>query len=247
MDFNEKILNKPSGVLIKTTLVDFPGRVASSVFLEGCNLRCPYCYNKNLVFNQEPEENLSSVKQIIEHLEKRKNVLTGFVISGGEALLNPATPHLIKAAKNLNLKVKIDTNGTLPDLLERLIKNPETKPDFIAMDIKTSPENYTALLEKDSLLKIDFLEVLKKSIALISEYQTQDREFRTVLVPELVKKADIKKIAEILPKDASWQFAQFRNENCLNPEYNDLLPYSDSEAKELVDYAKTFIAGAELR
>lgn len=247
MDLTEEQLNKPRGVLIKTTLVDFPGRVASTVFLEGCNLRCPYCYNTNLVLNCEPAENLCSIKEITDHLEKRQKVLTGFVISGGEALLNPATPHLIQAAKKLNLKVKLDTNGTLPDLLEKLIANPETKPDFIAMDIKTSPQKYSLLLEKDSLSNIDFHEVLKKSIDLISTYPTEDREFRTVLVPPLITKEDIKNIAELLPKDASWQFAQFRNENCLNPDYNEIIPYLDGDIKELVNYAKTLIPGAALR
>ena len=82
-------LNKPAGVLVKTTLVDFPGHVASAIFLTGCNLRCPYCYNTGLVLNNEEPENLVSVNELFEHLEKRKNVISALAISGGEPLVNP--------------------------------------------------------------------------------------------------------------------------------------------------------------
>ena len=99
---DDELLTQSAGVFIKTTLVDFPGLVASSYFLKGCNLRCPYCYNRDLVL--PGTENKSSTDfvtpaSVLEHLFKRKNVLEGFVISGGEPLLNPVTPVLIKKAK----------------------------------------------------------------------------------------------------------------------------------------------------
>ena len=84
-------------------------------------------------------------------------------------------------------------------------------------------------------------------MALVAQYPADQREYRTVLVPGLITKEDIKKIAGILPRDASWQFAQFRNENCLDSSYNELYPYTDTEALELVAYAKSFIPKAELR
>lgn len=236
----------PLGALIKTTLVDYPGKVAAALFLTGCNLRCPYCYNGALVFNTEPRENLATLKETIAHLKKRKNVLSGFVVSGGEALLHPALPLLIKTAKTLGYHVKLDTNGTLPDKLEDLLSSAETTPDFIAMDIKTSPERYDELIGKNA--RQDFPQLLKKTVTLITEhYRTDCREWRTVLVPPLVQKADIEAIAALLPSDASWQFAQFRNENCLNASYNNIVPYSDEEAKELICYAQAFISGAALR
>ena len=105
----DELLSKSAGVLIKTTLVDFPGKVAASYFLRGCNLRCPYCYNVELIKSDSVLKNLSAEKnsdfkspvEVLEHLYKRKNVLEGFVISGGEPLLNPATPLLIKEAKKM--------------------------------------------------------------------------------------------------------------------------------------------------
>ena len=248
----ELSLEKPAGVLVKTTCVDFPGRVAGSFFLKGCNIRCPYCYNIGLVLEDaENTEPLSSVAELFSHLEKRQGILSGLVISGGEPLLNPYTPVIIKKAKELGYKIKIDTNGTLPEKLSTLVENPELRPDFIAMDIKTTPARYATLIcgEKSPFFgKSDYFEkVLRESAELVATYPADSREWRTVLVPGLVTKEDITEIAKLLPEDASWQFAQFRNENCLDPSYNEIYPYTDQEATEFIDYAKTLIKGANLR
>ena len=254
---SELDLNKPAGVLVKTTCVDFPGRVAGSFFLKGCNIRCPYCYNIGLVLtnsempaNVEPEP-LSTVAELFAHLEKRQGILSGLVISGGEPLLNPYTPLIIRKAKELGYKVKIDTNGTLPEKLRTLIETPDLHPDFIAMDIKTTPARYSTLICGDAspyFGKSDFFEkVLNESADLVATYPADSREWRTVLVPGLVTKEDIAEMAKLLPQDASWQFAQFMNKNCLDPSYNDIYPYTDQEAAELIDYAKQLIKGANLR
>lgn len=244
-------LNEPAGALVKTTCVDFPGILAGSFFLKGCNLRCPYCYNTGLVLNTDADNSLNTIEELFFHLEKRQGILKGLVISGGEPLLNPYTPLIIQKAKSLGYKIKLDTNGTLPDKLEEIIKSPELKPDFIAMDIKTSPSRYAAELCPDfSKHKNDaiyFENLLLKSIELVSSYNRDCREFRTVLVPELIRKEDIIKIAELLPSDASWRFAQFRNENCLNPMYNNITPYTDKEINEFIEIARSYIKDSELR
>ena len=249
---SELDLNKPAGVLVKTTCVDFPGRVAGSFFLKGCNIRCPYCYNIGLVLEDaESQEPLSSVNELFAHLEKRQGILSGLVISGGEPLLNPYTPVIIRKAKELGYKVKIDTNGTLPEKLRTLIESPELHPDFIAMDIKTTLSRYSTLIcggASPFYGKTDFFEkVLKESAELVTAYPADSREWRTVLVPGLVTKDDITEMAKLLPQDASWQFAEFRNGNCLDPSYNDIYPYTDAEVKELIEYAQTLIKGAALR
>src|SRR5574344_1212393 len=115
----EEMLKRPSGALVKTTLVDFPARVACTFFLSGCNLRCPYCYNIELANGIKPDTDtdFACANDVIEQLNKRKSVLTGFVLSGGEPMLNPLAPILIKQAKSLGYKIKIDTNGTLPEIL----------------------------------------------------------------------------------------------------------------------------------
>lgn len=246
----ELALNEPAGVLVKTTCVDYPGHVAGSFFLKGCNLRCPYCYNVGLI-NQDSSIQLSTVEELFTHLEKRQGILTGLTISGGEPLLNPYTPVIIKKARELGYKIKLDTNGTLPAELEYFLTSPELKPDFIAMDVKTSPARYgTELSNPQSKFfgnSLYFEKNIKKSADLIAALPTASREYRTVLVPGLITKQDIKNIAEILPKDASWQFAQFQNKNCLNPAYNEVTPYTDAEINELVNYAKTLIPNSALR
>lgn len=249
----DQILAVKCGVLVKTTLVDFPGTVASTVFLRGCNLRCPYCYNTELVLgpafsiSKEAQTEFVSGVQVLEHLFKRKNVISGLVISGGEPLLNPVTPILIKKAKAIGFKIKLDTNGTLPHLLAPLMADETTRPDFVAMDFKTSPERYGKDIPLLGNNGKPVLQLLKETINLISAYKSEHYEIRTVLVPGLVTKNEIRSMAEIIPQDASWQFAQFRNENCIDKSYNEITPYTDSQLNELIACAKSFIPNSALR
>ena len=245
-------LNVPAGVLVKTTCVDFPGLVAGSFFLKGCNLRCPYCYNINLVTpSQKTDLELDSIQDLFNHLEKRQGILTGLVISGGEPLLNPYTPLIIKKAKSLGYKIKLDTNGTLPAELSYFLEAPELRPDFLAIDIKTTPEKYAKLIcNKQSKFygNIQYFEkVISESCRIAESIPADKREFRTVLVPSLVSLKEIQIIAKFLPKDASWQFVQFQNENCLNPEYKTIQPYLDYEIEQIITEAKKFIPNANLR
>lgn len=246
---------KNQGILIKTTLVDFPENVACAFFLSGCNLKCPYCYNHELAEGIIPEENSVSEEELYKYLEKRRNVISGLVISGGEALLNQHLGEIITTAKSIGYKIKLDTNGTLPEKLEQLISDKSTKPDFIAMDVKTSPQKYYEKLllwtEKDGFHKKTQESVLSekiiRSIKIVSEYPAENREFRTVLVPDLIQKEDIEEIARFLPADSNWMFSQFFNENCLNPEFNKILPFTQEQAEEFVKIAQKRIPNAKLR
>lgn len=241
-------MDKKIGTLVKTSFVDFPGMISAAVFLKNCNLRCPYCYNGSLVDGTAGRAELKTLDEIKDHLKKRRGLLDGVVISGGEALLSPCAPELISFAKKLDYKIKLDTNGTLPDILGRIVSCTDTRPDFISMDIKTSPEKYHQLLNAQNINdRCDYESALKRSIKIISSYPSEKREFRTVLVPTLVKKDDIKSMGSMLPKDASWQFARFQNGGCLDRLYNALEPYSEQETEELVSFARTIINGARLR
>ncbi|MDR3283890.1 MAG: anaerobic ribonucleoside-triphosphate reductase activating protein [Treponema sp.] len=232
------------GALVKTSLVDYPGRVAAAVFCRGCNLRCPYCYNAELVTGALSDDEAVTVDQILAHLEKRKNVLTGFVLSGGEPLLCPVAAELVSTARKLGYHIKLDTNGILPEKLAAFIDSPDLQPDFIALDVKTAPVRYGMLApSSDPGLAARLLQ----SIKLVSVLPAERREFRTVLVPSLVTKNDIAEIAAALPKDAAWKFAPFKPGNCLEPSYNESILYNDREMAELVAYARKFVPGAELR
>jgi pyruvate formate lyase activating enzyme len=228
------------GVLVKTTLVDYPGKVACAVFLRGCNMRCPYCYNAELVSGTVEVENAATAAEIIAHLTKRKDVLTGFVLSGGEPLLSPVAAELASAARGLGYAVKLDTNGTQPEALELFLR--AVKPDYVALDVKTAPDRY-ALFSHGK----NFQNELERSIGIIAGLPPDAREFRTVLVPGIVAEDDIQKIARILPKDASWFFAPFKPGGCLDPSYNDITPYTDSQMQNLASFARGLIPGAQIR
>lgn len=234
------------GILVKTTLIDFPGLVASTIFLPGCNLGCPYCYNAELAKGIVPEENSVSLNELYEHLKKRKNVISGLVISGGEALLNPHLKEIILTAKAFGYKIKLDTNGTLPKKLEEIISSNDTKPDFIAMDIKTSPLKYEEKITAAANL-CPVSEKIAESVKIISKYPAEKREFRTVLVPSIIEKKDIEEISSILPSDAEWNFSRFANENCLNPDFCKIAPYTDEESEEFVKIARRRIPNAKIR
>lgn len=242
----ESSFAQPVGALVPTTLVDFPGRVAATLFLTGCNLRCPYCYNGDLVLHNAPAGQLVSLEQTLAHLKKRQAVLTGFVISGGEPLLFPYLATLITEAKSLGYKIKLDTNGTLPDRLRTIMETPATVPDFIAMDIKTAPDRYALVKPQDGGMP-DIAQRLAASARLIAALPADRREWRTVLVPPLVRKSDIAAMAALLPADASWQFAPFRNGYCLDAQYDTVAPYTDAQTDVLITYAQSLIAGAALR
>ena len=249
------------GALQKTTLVDFPPFVSAAVFLHGCNLRCPYCYNPALVTGNSganADYDAVAVADVIGHLEKRKNVLRGLVISGGEALLQKDAVHeLIYAARALGYKIKLDTNGILPERLEELIEETPLTPDFIALDVKTSPVKYARFLASQNAqddsenahpgLAFTMAEKIIKSIKLLSRLPKEMREFRTVLVPPLVTQDDILKIAALLPHDASWRFARFKNLTCLDQRYTAIEPYTESEIEALIKTASEIIPDAVLR
>lgn len=237
--------------LLKTTLLDYPGRVASMVFFQGCNMHCPFCHNSGFVDPKKRPEDLVSLKDVYNHLLARKNVLTGFVISGGEAILSPEIQELISEVKKINYKVKLDTNGMESEKLLTLINNIKTRPDFIALDVKTSPRKYSTLTNiKDCELRI------KKTLEILKEDKFQNvlkglpeiqLEYRTVLVPKLVTAQDIEEIANIIPKEADWKLAQFRAGNCLDESWNQIEPYTNEELEKLLKIAKSIVPNTSLR
>lgn len=251
--------------LLKTSLVNFPGRVCAAVFLPGCNLRCPYCHNAELaqasivtgpiVSNADDEHSdYVDISEVYTHLEKRSRVLGGLAISGGEPLLSPALNDLIKKAKSLNLEVKIDTNGTLPERLKTILNDPELRPTMIAIDVKTSPEKYGLLaieeqagIAQGKALK-ESLHILKKDYEVFAGTKNELKvEYRTVLVPGIVDETDIRTIASLLPKTAVWRLANFVPGHCLDQDYDSLDPFSPTRLETLVHLAQSLIPDTELR
>lgn len=253
--------------------------------MRGCNFRCPYCYNTELVEpsggNQSQAQKSGaqanrdnpqfvSIQDIIAHLKKRANVLSGFVISGGEPLCQPdAVRGLILEARSLGYKIKLDTNGAFPDRLQELLSDPACAPDYVALDVKTAPARYSELQAQDAAAAnalqakdtatVKALQDLNaggqnlaaqkiiESIKIVSALPADAREFRTVLYPPLVSESEINKIASLLPKDARWYFAHFLNGHCLNPEAEKIVPYDEKTEAGLVELARAKIPGAIIR
>ena len=246
--------------LVKTSLVNFPGRVAAAVFLPGCNLRCPFCHNAELALasvvsgpkpaNREAADYVK-IEEVCAHLEKRKSVLGGLAISGGEPLLSPVLGELVAKARALGLAVKIDTNGTLTDRLFAILEDENLCPDMIALDVKTSPSRYSELATEPSAGERAGAELMRTISLLSRPHQSFARpvriEYRTVLVPALVGEKEIREIAALLPGGADWEFANFVPGTCLDPSWNDLEPYGPVETRRLMSIAQALHSGAKLR
>lgn len=178
--------------LNKTTLLDYPGRVACTIFLGGCNFRCPFCHNKDIVLMSDAIDAYSQ-DEIFAFLRKRKGILTGVCITGGEPTINNDLPGFIADIKQLGYKIKLDTNGSSPAMLASLIDNKLI--DCCAMDIKNAPEKY------DTTVSFPALTDVKKSVELLLSQSCEEEngfsyEFRTTLVKELHDEADLLSICK---------------------------------------------------
>ena len=173
--------------LQKMTLLDFPGKVACTVFLGGCDFRCPFCHNGELLDGSAPA--VMDDQALLRFLKGRQGLLDGVAITGGEPLLRKDLPDLLRAVRELGFAVKVDTNGNHPEALEGLLQ--EKLVDYVAMDIKNSPEKYALTAGLDSL----DLGPIRRSAAMLMEGGIP-YEFRTTVVDELHKAADFEAIGQ---------------------------------------------------
>jgi pyruvate formate lyase activating enzyme len=177
--------------LQKLTLLDYPGRTACTVFLAGCNLRCPFCHN----FEMTPADAASQIpgETFFSFLNKRKGLLDGVVVTGGEPCMRPDLADFLKEVKDLGFQVKLDTNGFFPARLREVLQ--KGLADYVAMDIKNSPEKYAATVGlPDAELRLD---AVKESISVIMN-SSADYEFRTTIMREWHEESDIRAIGEMI-------------------------------------------------
>lgn len=201
------------GGIEKFSLVDYEGKLATTIFLNGCNFRCPWCHNSSLISFEGEKLDLDN---LYDYLNKRKNVLEAVCISGGEPTLNPYIIPLLENIKKIGYNIKLDTNGSNPDVLEILIKN--NLIDYIAMDIKNDEFNYPTTIGLDN---INFNNI-KKSIKLIMN-SNLDYEFRTTLVKELHNEESIKNIANLIKGANKYYLQKFiLRESCLNQSFTEV-------------------------
>jgi pyruvate formate lyase activating enzyme len=217
----------------KTSLIDFPNRVASVLFTPGCNLRCPFCHNWRIVVDPKPpflsEENVLCV------LEERKRFVDSVVLSGGEPTIFKDLPEFLKKLKDHGFLVKLDTNGFDSKMLEKCLPY----LDYVAVDIKTSPRKYTQLGASDTSELIRSIEILKTNKA--------EHEFRTTLVPGLVEREDMLEIFELIKGAQVFALQRFVPEDTLAKEWSKIEPYPSQIMSEFAENAQKYAESVVLR
>ena len=223
--------------LQKLTLLDFPGKIGATVFLGGCNFRCPFCHNASLVVPKEEREDISE-EEFFAFLDKRRGMLEGVCVSGGEPTLYPELPSFIKEIRARGYAVKLDTNGYRPDVLSSLID--EGLVDYVAMDIKNSKEKYslTAGLPSLDISKIE------KSVEILKEGRVPF-EFRTTVVRELHTEEDICEIGRWLGEKVSLFLQPFSDSGDILAD--GMSGYSAAEMDGLLKKARGFVPLAQIR
>jgi pyruvate formate lyase activating enzyme len=211
---------------LKSDLVNYPGKIASTVFTCGCNFRCPYCHNPEFVINGSDETYFGETyteEDILEHLKKRKGFLEALVVSGGEPTLHVGLAPFLRKVKELGLAVKLDTNGSRPDVLRDLVN--AGLLDYVAMDIK-------APLEKYELFGFNDTEAIKRSVEFLRN-SVIDYEFRTTCPRKLLQDEDFQKMALLVGVRARWCLQTFNPSKTLDPAYNNIASYSHERLSEI--------------
>lgn len=192
----------------KMTLIDYPGKIATTVFTVGCSFRCGFCHNPELVIPAKFPKPNNMAEEFFQHLSRRKGKLEGVCITGGEPTIQPDIIEFIKKIKQMGFLVKLDSNGTQPEVLGKIIK--EKLVDFIAMDIKSSPNRYPLATG------IDFdIKKIKKSVKLIMESGI-DYEFRTTVVPGIHDEKDFEKIGKWIKGARAYYLQEYRDGHILD-------------------------------
>lgn len=216
------------GGLQKLTLIDYPGKLACTVFTIGCNFRCPFCYSAELVLPEKiKKQPRISEKEFFKFLKSKKGLIDGVVVCGGEPTINEDLPDFIKKIKKMKFLVKLDTNGSNPEMLKRLID--KKLIDCVAMDIKAPIEKNK--YEKCTGVKID-LDKIKKSVQILKENKI-DYEFRTTIVPHFHTKEDIFQIAADIAPAKKYYLQNFRPEKNLDKKFQKKKPYPEEYLLEI--------------
>ncbi|MEN8252339.1 MAG: anaerobic ribonucleoside-triphosphate reductase activating protein [Patescibacteria group bacterium] len=217
----------------KFTMIDFPDKIAAIIFTPGCNMRCKFCHNKEFVLPKEIKELRPSFipeKAVLNFLKSRKGKLDGLVISGGEPTVQPNLKNFIKKVRAMDFSVKLDTNGNLPDVMKELVD--EKLIDYVAMDIKTTLDDYENLvgnLADPKKVEESMKFLMKNKIPY---------EFRTTVIEGIHTDKKIKEMAKMLENAERLYLQKFRPETTLDPKFETKKPLSDRKILEYIDIFK---------
>lgn len=228
------------GGLQKTTLVDYPGKVAATVFTIGCNFRCPYCHNPELVLPELSEKQPKiTEKEVLNFLKERRKLLEGLCITGGEPTIQSDLIDFIKKVKDLGFLIKLDTNGSCPDVLDSLIE--QKLIDYVAMDVKAPKEKYEIFTQEETLI-----ENVSKSIELLK----QDRinyEFRTTLAPGILEERDVLAIVDWIKLTPRYFLQRFKNDKVLDKKFKNIQAWSEQRTMALFKKIKPYFSECNIR
>lgn len=224
------------GGLTKCSLIDYPGKISAIVFTIGCNFHCPYCHNPELV-DETADEIPES--EVLEFLARRKNLLDAVTITGGEPTLHEDLPDFIRKVKALGYLVKIDSNGTNPEMLRELIN--EKLVDYIAMDIKSPIERYSGTVGRP--VNTD---AIKESIELLKTSGV-GYEFRTTVVETLFSKDDLAAIGNLIRGADTYYLQKFIPTKTLSPAFMEKMTYSDEEFERMRSTMEQYVKTCSVR
>lgn len=219
------------------SLVDYPGVLAAVVFVEGCNFKCGYCQNPDLVESSERKGMPS--EETVEDITRRKKILEGVVITGGEPCIAEGLELFLEAIKKTGLKIKLDTNGSNPDLVKRILQ--KNLIDYIALDIKTSLSRYFLVTPQK---KIEH--AVSESIEIIMASDTA-YEFRTTCVPGIVSEEDFYNIGKKVKGSKKYCLQQFRSFTTYDKKFQRITPYNKENFSRFCDILKKFVETVEIR
>ncbi len=231
------------GGLQKVSLIDFPGSIAAIVFIKGCNFVCPFCFNRDLVLSNLPT---ISQRSILAFLKKREKVLDGLVITGGEPTLQSDLEDFIRKIKKLGYRIKLDTNGALPLVIQKLLK--KNLLDYVALDVKAPlDERYASAIGKKEFDS----SAIRETISLLLKSKIPF-ELRTTVVPGIHDKKTLLRMAKQLKKTVgskkiNWFWQDFQPQNCLDPKFEKIKPYKKEELERFLKAAKRHYFEVELR
>lgn len=223
--------------LLKLTLLDYPGKVACTIFAGGCNFRCPFCHNASLVLTQKMDVPLTDT-EIFSFLEKRTGILDGVCLSGGEPLMQKDAHDLLKKIKAMGYSVKLDTNGYFPDKLKEIILAGTV--DYVAMDIKNCEEKYAATC---GLKTID-LSRIKESIDFLLSEKIQF-EFRTTVVREFHDESSFEGISKLIDGAENYYIQSFvSSDNMIGTGFSG---YTKEELEHYADFVRPYVKNVLIR
>ena len=227
------------GGLEKVSLIDYPGKVAAIVFTYGCNLRCPYCHNPELVIEKLPSERKFSEKYVLDFLKERKGKLDGVVITGGEPLIHMDIESFISKIKKLGFLVKLDTNGFYPERLQTLIDKKMT--DYIAMDVKYPKSKYLSITNINNSK-----DKITQSIKIIMN-SGLDYEFRTTYVKHIHTIDSAKEIGKMIRGAKNYYIQNFRPGKTIDPTLTSKDSFTQKELEQISDEIKKYVKNVYIR